>query len=300
VNRLATALLNSSTERLIGVNCADTVLADLHVAAEPRLLDFNFPGAKGRWQIRQHYYRHQGQASRILFIADLKQVLSDEEIAAWQRLIRVISHEVNNSLTPIISLCQTLAAILRRPGSAANDADVREGLAVIAERTKGLQNFISAYARLARLPQAHKVLFSAMDLTSRLKPIFIDKPLEIAQFPDITVYGDPVHLEQALINLIKNGLESRPGTVTPVQLSCQVHAGQIEFHIDDRGPGIGNPDNLFVPFYTTKPEGAGIGLILCRQIATKHHGHVSLENRPDGPGATAKLILPTTPERQTS
>lgn len=294
VNQLAGALLKSSPDKLIGVRCADTVLAQLPFSDEPKLIDFRFPGAEGRWQIRQHYYRHQGQASRIVFIADLKQVLSDEEIAAWQRLIRVISHEVNNSLTPITSLCQTLTGILAKSGNEA-DADVRLGLSVIAERAKGLQDFISVYARLARLPEPNRVLFPAAVLAGKLQRIFAGQALEIVPFPDVAVFGDPVHLEQALINLIKNGLEANPAGASAVLLSCRLRDGQCEFQIADHGAGIGNPDNLFVPFYTTKTEGAGIGLILCRQIAAKHHGHVSLENRTDGPGAVARLILPLPP-----
>lgn len=294
VNQLAAALLQSPVDKLIGVNCADTLLAQLPVSEEPKLVDFRFPGAEGRWQIRQHYYRHEGRKSRMLFIADLKQVLSDEEIAAWQRLIRVISHEVNNSLTPITSLCQTLAGILAKSDSA-DDADVRVGLGVIAERAKGLQDFISVYARLARLPEPQRILFPAAVLAKKLERIFAGRPLEIVPFPDVSLFGDPVHLEQALINLVKNGLEANPAGAPPVQLSFRQRDGQCEFEIADHGTGVGNPDNLFVPFYTTKPEGAGIGLIICRQIAGKHHGYVSLENRAVGAGAVARLILPLPP-----
>ncbi len=297
VNRLAVALLKSSAEELIGVDFAATVLAQVPVASEPQLLDLRFPGAEGRWQVSQHFYRHQGKASRILFIADLKQVLSDEEIAAWQRLIRVISHEVNNSLTPITSLCQTLTNILSKPDSANYAADVRKSLGVIAERAEGLREFIDIYARLARLPEPHKIVFPVANLVAKLRGIFADE-LDIAPFPDVSLFGDPVHLEQALINLIKNGLEANPVDASAVQLSCRVADGVCEFQVVDHGTGISNPENLFVPFYTTKREGAGIGLVFCRQIAARHHGHVSLANRPDGPGAVAKLVLPLPPARQ--
>jgi nitrogen fixation/metabolism regulation signal transduction histidine kinase len=295
VNRLAGVLLKSPAEKLIGVDFAATVLAQVPVAAEPRVLDFSFPGAEGRWQVSQHYYRHQGRASRILFIADLKQVLSDEEIAAWQRLIRVISHEVNNSLTPITSLCETLANIVGRPDSADYAEDMRKSLRVIAERASGLKEFIGIYARLARLPEPQKILFPVADLIARLRGFFADKTLEIAPVPELSLFGDPVHLEHALINLIKNALEASPGDAPAIELSFHVTEGLCEFRIADRGPGISNPDNLFVPFYTTKKEGAGIGLVLCRQIAARHHGHVSLANRSDGPGAVARLVLPLPP-----
>jgi len=295
VNRLASALLRTHAEELVGIDLAATPLAKLPVSSEPRLLDFRFPGAEGRWQVSQHYYHHQGRASRILFIADLKQVLSDEEIAAWQRLIRVISHEVNNSLTPITSLCQTLTNILDKPDSARYADDVRQSLRVIAERANGLREFIGVYARLARLPEPQKVLFPVTNLVDKLRGFFAGKPLEIAPFPAITLFGDPVHLEQALINLVKNGLEANPADASPIQLTCHVENGTCEFLVADRGPGISNPANLFVPFYTTKSEGAGVGLVLCRQIAAKHNGQVTLVNRTDGPGAVAKLVLPLPP-----
>lgn len=295
VNQLAVALLKSSADDLIGLDFAATVLAQLPLSDQPELVDFCFPGTDGRWQVSQHFYRHHGIASRIVFIADLKQVLSDEEIAAWQRLIRVISHEVNNSLTPITSLCQTLTNLLSRPDSAKNGDDVREGLSVIAERAAGLKEFISVYARLARLPEPHRILFPAGDLISKLRGIFADTALTILPFSDITLFGDPVHLEQALINLIKNALEANPGSAPPAQLSFHIGDGLCEFQVVDNGPGISNPENLFVPFYTTKSDGAGIGLVLCRQIATKHHGHVSLANRSDGFGAIAKFVLPLPP-----
>lgn len=298
VNRLAEVLLKSSAEQLIGVDFSATALAQVPVASEPKLLDFRFPGAEGRWQVSQHFYRHHGKASRILFIADLKQALSDEETAAWQRLIRVISHEVNNSLTPITSLCQTLTSILDKPDRASYADDVRKSLDVIAERASGLRDFIAIYARLARLPEPQKKPFPVADLIARLRVFFADRPLDIGAIPDVTLFGDPVQVEQALINLIKNALEANPAHAPPIELTCNVAGGVCEFQIADRGPGIANPENLFVPFYTTKSSGAGIGLVLCRQIAAKHHGHVSLANRSNGPGAVARFALPLPPPQQ--
>lgn len=291
VNRLGAALLNSSPDLLIGARRSETALADLPVAAAGKVFDHRFPGAAGRWQVRESLYRRGGEVSRILFIADLKQVLSDEEISAWQRLIRVISHEVNNSLTPISSLCQTLARALADPGKI-DDNDVREGLAAIGERARGLQEFISAYARIAQLPEPNKALFPVAELAGPLPHFFAGRPLQVVPFPPATVYGDVVHLQQALINLVKNGLEANPPDAPPVELRCTVEAAYCHFEVTDHGPGIANPDNVFVPFYTTKSDGAGVGLALCRQIAIKHHGSVSLENRGDARGAVARLSLP--------
>jgi two-component system, NtrC family, nitrogen regulation sensor histidine kinase NtrY len=295
VNRLAVLLLKAPAEELLGTEFASTVLAQLPASPEPRLLDFRFPGAEGRWQVSQHHYRHQGRTSRIVFIADLKQALSDEEIAAWQRLIRVISHEINNSLTPISSLCQTVSSILERPDSASYAEDVRKSLRMIGERASGLREFIGIYSRLARLPEPQRVPFPVANLAARLRGLFPEKALAIAPFPDVALFGDPVHLEQALINLVKNGLEANAAGAPPVELSCHVEEGVCEFRIADRGAGVGNPENLFVPFYTTKRGGTGIGLVFCRHIAAKHYGHVSLANRSDGPGAVAKLLIPLPP-----
>lgn len=299
VNLRACTLLGSSAEALAGVEFAATPLAALPLSSEPQLLAHRFPGGEGRWQVVQQPYRHQGRPSRIVFITDLKQVLSEEEISAWQRLIRVISHEVNNSLTPIMSLCQTLTAILDRPDSADYAGDVRDSLGVIADRAKGLKEFITAYARIARLPEPQKILFPAERLVERVKGIFARNALDIVgSTPDIALFGDPVHLEQALINLIRNAIEATGPDGPPVRFRCHVRGEVCEFEIVDSGGGISNPGNLFVPFYTTKPEGAGIGLVLCRQIAARHFGEVTLENRGDARGAVARLALPL-PTRQT-
>lgn len=298
-NVLAGRLLKCSPRDLIGVDFASTALAQIPLAAQPKLLDHRFPGAEGRWQVSQQYYRHQGRPSRIIFITDLKQVLSEEEIAAWQRLIRVISHEVNNSLTPITSLCQTLAAILANPDSAERAHDVRDGLKVIEERAKGLREFISVYARIARLPEPQKVLFPVAQLIDRVKGIFSQSAVEIVgDIPQVRLFGDPVHLEQALINLIKNALEANAQSEVAVRVSCRIRDERCEFEIVDDGAGISNPANLFVPYYTTKVEGAGIGLVLCRQVAAKHFGQVTLDNRPEGRGAIARLIVPLPANQQ--
>lgn len=298
VNLRACTLLAASADALVGAEFAGTALAQIAFAQEPRLLNHRFPGGEGRWQVSQQQYRHQGKPSRILFITDLKQVLSDEEISAWQRLIRVISHEVNNSLTPIMSLCQTLATILDRPDSADYASDVRHSLDVIAERAKGLKEFITAYARIARLPEPQKILFPTARLIDKVNGMFAQGAVEIVgPVPDVRLFGDPVHLEQVLINLIRNALDATGRNGSPVELRCRVQGESCEFEILDSGAGISNPDNLFVPFYTTKSEGAGIGLVLCRQIAARHYGEVTLENRADARGAVAKLILPL-PARQ--
>ena len=297
-NRLACKLLNKKAEFLINVALQDTALKEIpldrfNTDTNSQLLEHKFPGAEGRWQIHKSYYRHQGKPGLILFITDLKQVLSEEEITAWQRLIRVIGHEVNNSLTPIISICQTLEKIMSLPLEQRDDKDIQDGLNVIAERARGLKEFISVYARIARLPEPQKVVFPVSTLKQKIQRFFAEQAVTFSDIlPDLQLFGDPVQLEQVLINLIKNAVEASQHTEKPVAVSIAINNHHCEFIIQDSGAGISNIANLFVPFYTTKAQGAGIGLTLCRQIAAKHNGRVSLENRSDNNGAIAKLILP--------
>ena len=296
VNPAAAALLGVAPEALIGASFADTPLAELPLSAEPKIIDHAFSGVESRWQVSQLWYRHQGRPSRIVFIVDVRQVLVDEEILMWQRLIRVIGHEVNNSLAPISSLCQTLETLLARGDSEARQAAIREGLQVIGQRARGLQEFISVYSRIARLPDPDKLLFPVRHLVDRVRGMFPEGALAPSgDVPDVRLYGDPIHLEQALINLIKNALEANAGSDEPVVFHVRVREASCEFEVADAGPGIANPGNLFVPFYTTKTEGAGIGLVLSRNIVAKHHGQLTLENRGGRSGAVARMTLPLPP-----
>ncbi len=294
-NRLARKLLDTPAEKLVDKKLQDTVLQELLSDEGSQLIDFEFPGATGRWQVNQQQYRHHGKPGKIIFITDLKQVLSEEEISAWQRLIRVIAHEVNNSLTPISSICQTLNSQLDKLEPSPDSADLKEGLDVIEERAKGLRDFISVYARIAKLPEPQKINFSVFELLQKVKRFFVNEAVEISdRGADFKMFGDPVHLEQVLINLIKNAIEACDVDASPVEISCQRKGSLIEFVVVDTGKGISNPANLFVPFYSTKEKGAGIGLTLSRQIAAKHGGQLLLENRSDGLGAIARLQIPDT------
>lgn len=297
VNPLAARLLDQRASQLVGLEFSRTPLADLPLGAEPRIIDRRFPGAEGRWQLSQQFYRHHGRPSRIVFIVDLRLALAEQEVAVWQKLIRVVSHEVHNSLTPIISLCQSLATIVAR-GQAAEQTDLmQESLGVIAERSTGLKQFIAAYTRVARLPEPQKVVFAAAALVDRVLAMFDRNAVErVGEVANATLFGDPVQLEQALINLLKNALEANATSTTPVSFSCRVSDNRCVFEIADNGAGVRNPGNLFVPFYTTKPGGAGVGLVLCRTIVGRHHGEVALENRSGRPGAVARVILPLSRE----
>lgn len=296
-NPVAMKLLGIPAGESLTWSYLDTPFAEMSLETDARIVDHRFPGAEGRWRIVEQTYRQQGRPARIVFVADVQQVLAAEEIRVWQRLIRVISHEVNNSLAPITSLCQTLDGILDRSPDTEGTEMLRDGLSLIGDRARGLKSFISVYARIARLPEPRKAIFPVQRLVEKIAGIFVADGVVIeGEVPQIELLGDQVHLEQVLINLVRNAVQSRqaaePHGDSPVVMRVFARYGQCEFEIVDNGTGIANPENLFVPFYTTRPEGAGIGLVLCRSIVAQHGGKVSLTNRTDARGAIARVSLP--------
>ncbi|MES2623791.1 MAG: ATP-binding protein [Pseudomonadota bacterium] len=295
-NHLAEKLLQTDSTAMLGKPIKFYQLDRILPEQNSHLLEFSFPGARGRWQVSRQTYIHDGKQGNLIFIADLEQVLSEQEIKAWQRLIRVIAHEVNNSLTPITSLCQTLRSILRKKVETERSGehdDLLEGLEVINERALNLRDFISDYARIARLPDAQKKQFDLLPLVARIRTIYKEDAIEfLTKETAALVYGDQTQIEQVLINLIKNAIEATADKkkVITIDVSCTDKLCRIA--ITDQGAGISNPANLFVPFYTTKPQGAGIGLALARRIAAAHNGDLQLQNREEAGGAIATLTLP--------
>jgi nitrogen fixation/metabolism regulation signal transduction histidine kinase len=293
VNHLSEKLMDRTAAQLIGTSLAEHQLDHILPRQNSQLLEHAFPGARGRWQVSRQTYVQNGKQGNLLFIADLEQVLSEEEIKAWQRLIRVIAHEVNNSLTPITSLCQTLGTLLAREDSAARQQDLLQGLEVIDERARNLKNFISDYARIARLPDAQKKRFDLLPLIARVRAMYRAQNVDVlTQETAVEIFGDQTQIEQVLINLVKNAFEANADATKPVRIAIACGDRSCKVEISDEGPGISNSANLFVPFYTTKPQGAGIGLALSRRIVAAHSGDLRLQSRADGPGALATLILP--------
>ncbi len=294
INPAGIALLGQPREQLIGREALQLGLADFLRQEQTQLIEYSFPGCSGIWQIRHEGYREQGQQQSLLFVTDLQQVLRAEELKAWKQLIRVISHEVNNSLTPIASLSESLDALIRKPELASDwRDDMHDGLSVIQDRARRLTEFIRRYAELARLPAPSKRLFDWQDILRRLPAMLPQQAVQL-QLPDssLQAWGDPVQLEQLLINLLKNAAEAQRDPARPLQLQLQRHEQGWLLSVRDHGAGISNPANLFVPFYSTKPGGAGIGLVLSRQIADAHQGRLQLRNAEDGQGCIAELLLP--------
>ena len=299
VNRAGQELIAQPAERILGRQAADLDLADCLVGEGTRVLSRTFAGGAGRWGMRRTKFREGGLPHSLVVIADLSQPLREEELKAWQRLVRVIGHELNNSLAPIKSIAGSLTTMLKRPQRAADwEQDMLGGLEIIESRSEGLNKFMQSYARLAKLPAPSKQPCELAPLLRRIVTLEGRSTVKLVEGPELVVSMDAAQVEQVLINLIKNAVEAAPDSGQPGEPTCCVRVGwrkapgQIEIYVEDDGPGIANVQNLFVPFFTTKPSGSGIGLVLCRQIAENHGGSLTLENREDATGCIARLRLP--------
>ncbi|MDQ1389510.1 MAG: two-component system, NtrC family, nitrogen regulation sensor histidine kinase NtrY [Acidobacteriaceae bacterium] len=301
VNRAGERLLGRPLERLLGSTAVELGLAGCLEGESARTMDLAFPGASGRWSMRRGSFRQGGLPHQLVVLSDLSRTLRDEERQAWQRLIRVLGHELNNSLAPIQSVAQGLESGLNAanqlPELQAGPAapilqDLQEGLAIIRSRTEALGRFMAAYSRLARLPKPKHLPVPVGDWVHRTAKLETRVKVCIKDGPRATISADVDQLEQLLINLIRNAADAALETHGGVQVGWSVQGSQVEVWVIDDGPGIPNTANLFVPFFTTKPAGSGIGLVLSRQIAEAHGGQLTLENRIDARGCEARLRLP--------
>jgi len=295
VNRAAERILARPSEQLLGRTAAELGLSGALQSDGPRVLELVFPGAMGRFEARHSTFRQGGLPHVLLVLSDVSRALRDEERQAWQRLIRVIGHELNNSLAPIKSIAGSLEALLAKEQRPADlDDDMRRGLQVIGARAESLSRFMEAYARLARLPAPTLAPVDVGALVRRAASLETRLTVAVADGPVVQIQADADQLEQLLINLVRNAVDAARETGGGVRASWARLRGaqQVEIRVEDEGPGLPPTANLFVPFFTTKPGGSGIGLVFARQIAEAHGGVLALENRKPGPGCRAVLRLP--------
>ncbi len=293
VNRAGERLLDRPGERLMGRPAADLELADFLADERHRTVEHAFPGGSGRWEIRRTDFRQGGVPLKMIVVTDLSRALREEERQAWRRLIRVLGHELKNSLTPIRSIAGSLETLSqRKPRPDDWEQDLRRGLAVIGARSESLNRFMDAYARLARLPAPTLRPLELEPLVRRVVRLETRLEVAIAAGPALEVHVDGDQIEQLLINLVRNAVDASLETSGKVQVGWERNGSHLEIWVRDEGPGISSTTNLFVPFFTTKPGGSGIGLVLCRQIAEAHGGTLTLENRRTCQGCEARLRLP--------
>ena len=291
-NRYGERLLGRPSAELLGRR-ADELALQPTLRDDAGIQDISFPGGTGRWEVRRTKFWQGGLPHELLVLTDVSQPLREQERQAWQRLIRVIGHELNNSLAPIKSIAGSLEGLIgRTPPPDDWREDMRRGLAVIASRSDALSRFTAAYARLARLPPPEMQPVRFAPLVQRIAALETRMPVAVRRGPDLVVSADPDQLEQLLINVVRNAVDASLETDGCVSVGWARARRMLEVWVDDEGPGLPNTGNLFVPFFTTKPGGSGIGLVLSRQIAEGHGGSLTLENRESARGCRATLRIP--------
>lgn len=293
VNRAGERLLDEPAERVTGKTAEAIGLGD-YLRGEPlRTVDANFGGSRGRWEIRRSMFRQGGLPHQLLVLTDVSRTLREEELLAWQRLIRVLSHEINNSLAPIKSIAGSLQNLLQRqPRPDDLEQDIENGLRIIAGRSDALSRFMSSYARLARLPAPKLAPLDVRAWIQRVVDLETRLPVRLESGPDVTIQADGDQLDQLLINLLRNAVDASLETGGGVSVGWTRENDGVSIRVRDEGLGLPDTANLFVPFFTTKPHGTGIGLTLSRQITEAHRGFLSLTDRTDRQGCEALLWLP--------
>ena len=292
VNRAGERLLGRPAEQLHGRTAAELGVEAFLSGDDTRTTEIVLPGGHGRYRIRRTTFRQSGVPHVLLSMSDLSRALREEERQAWQRLLRVLGHELNNSLAPIRSIAGSLGTILKREPLPEGWQDgAQQGLEVIDLRAAALTRFLQAYSQLARLPQPLLRPIDVGETIRRVAGLETRVAVGVEAGPNVTIQADGDQIEQLLINLVRNGADAVLETGGRVTMSWSVTADSIEISVADEGAGISGTTNLFIPFFTTKPGGMGIGLTLARQIAEAHNGALTLSNGANG-GAVARLRLP--------
>ncbi len=297
VNDSGQQVLGKNEKDILGLHAKSLGLASCLDGATPRVMDLVLAGSMRRWELRRTTYREKGVSHQLIFLSDLTRTLHEEERLAWKRLIKIIRHEINNSLTPIQSVAQTLLTRIKRdPSQSQGQEDIQEGLEIIAARSEELGRFIASYSKLTRLPDP---IFDKVKVYAWIQHVTgLEKRVTVTIYtgPDVTIEVDRGQMDQLLINLVANAveasLETKPDGDGEVVVGWFVEGRYLQVWVDDDGPGFDDSRDVFVPFFTTKAKGSGIGLALSRQIAEAHGGHLTLENKPNRNGCRACLWLP--------
>lgn len=291
LNPAGARLVARDSREALGVTAEALGLGAALAAGDGATLEIG--GGAGRYLVRRGAFRAEGRAHVFLMLSDASTALRQEEREAWRRLVRVLSHEINNSLSPIKSMAGALRHIVQRePLPHDWRDDLESALEVIEGRAEALRRFTTGYATLARLPEPRLMPVDIAALVQRAVELEARLAVRVEGGTVTPLLADADQLEQVLINLLRNAADAVQAEGGAVVIRWRMDQAGLTLDVLDTGPGILNVDNVFVPFFTTKPGGSGIGLALCRQIVEAHGGTLTLENRDDGPGCRARLRLP--------
>src|SRR5262249_34711763 len=257
VNAAGERLGGASATRPLGCSASQPPLSS-YLTGDPRqLIDRPFGPESGRVELRRSTFRRDGRPHQLLVFADLSRALREEEQQAWQRIVRVLSHEINNSLTPIKSIAHSIKRMISRVPDIPRAAEIQDGLNLIETRSGALGRFLRAYAQLARLPKPQQRTIQIAPIAHRIAELENRLPVAVKATDDVEISADPDQLEQLLINIVRNAVDATLETSGNVWIDWQRVDGALQITVEDEGPGLPDTSNLFVPFFTTKPTGSG-------------------------------------------
>lgn len=293
-NPEAEFLMLEPESKLIGKSADQLGLRELMLLDGEVTTERQFPGSVGRWRVRHFVFFQDRQEHELLAVSNVSKLLVEEERSNWQKLLRVLGHELNNSLVPIKNMSETLESMVANLPADQDEmnADLKSGLGLIGRRADALHRFVQGYARLTKLPPPGIADVQLADLVARATALENAQRIEVMASPELLVQADADQVEQVLLNLVDNALDATEDNNGRIRIMWQVQGKYAQIDIEDHGSGIANPDNLFVPFFTTKPNGSGIGLVLCKQIVESHEGQLQLIKPDEHEGCIARLLLP--------
>lgn len=262
-----------------------------------QVLELELGESGGRYRLYKDQYFIGGDSLALLFITNIDTLLKKEEKRAWQNLIRVISHEINNSLAPIASMSESLRKQVRnREQDAQLAQELDEGLGIVQGRSEALSEFLARYREIVGLREPAYGVVALPGCVEGLARLFPQATI-VLKGEALQFTADVAQFQQLMINLVKNAVEAQESSEPSGQItmSWQQEGRFACISVADEGQGVQNPENLFVPLYSTKKQGQGIGLVLCKEIVEAHGGSISLANRRDRQGCVVLVKLPLAP-----